>query len=123
MNKRKNQETFGQTIRKKRLEKEYTQRELSKIIGINFTYLSKLENDNADYPPSEKVIKSLAENLDLDFEQLEHKSGKISAEDWDVFRELIKEYQEMPIFLRRMKNNPEFALENFESLKINKNYE
>jgi len=52
-------ETFGQVIRKARREEEYSQRELAKLIGVDYTYLSKLENDHAGYPPSQQVIESL----------------------------------------------------------------
>ena len=57
--------TFGKLIRQARKDREYSQRELAKLIGVNFTYLSKLENDHADYPPSKEVIQSLAKHLDL----------------------------------------------------------
>jgi len=58
-------ETFGQVIRKARREEEYSQRELAKLIGVDYTYLSKLENDHAGYPPSQQVIESLATHLKL----------------------------------------------------------
>lgn len=66
-----NNTTFGKLIRQARRQQEYSQRELAKLIGVNFTYLSKLENDNADYPPSNEVIKSLATHLNLDEEELQ----------------------------------------------------
>ncbi|WP_202220615.1 helix-turn-helix domain-containing protein, partial [Okeania sp. KiyG1] len=51
-------------MRKARKEKGYSQRELAKFLGVDFTYLSKLENDRADYAPKEEVIRGLARNLD-----------------------------------------------------------
>lgn len=102
-------QTFGQLIRKARRKQEYSQRELAKLIGVNFTYLSKLENDHADYPPSKEVIQSLANHLDLDEAELAQLAGRINPEDAEIFRELIKQYQEMPVLLRRMRDNPEFA--------------
>lgn len=101
--------TFGKLIRKARRDKEYSQRELAKLIGVNFTYLSKLENDHADYPPSKEVIQSLAKHLNLDEQELTQLAGRIDPEDIEIHRELIKQYQEMPVFLRRMRDNPKFA--------------
>lgn len=101
--------TFGKLIRQARRDREYSQRELAKLIGVNFTYLSKLENDNADYPPSNEVIRSLAIHLNLDQEELTRLAGRIDPEDAERFRDLLKQYQEMPVLLRRLQNNPKFA--------------
>lgn len=101
--------TFGKLIRQARRDREYSQRELAKLIGVNFTYLSKLENDNADYPPSNEVIRCLAIHLNLDKEELTRLAGRIDPEDTERFRDLIKQYQEMPVLLRRLQNNPKFA--------------
>ena len=111
--------TFGKLIRKARRDKEYSQRELAKLIGVNFTYLSKLENDHADYPPSKEVIQSLANHLDLDNQELTQLAGRINPEDAAIFKDLIKQYQEMPVLLRRMRDNPAFAKKVF--LEVDKN--
>lgn len=102
-------ETFGQVIRKARREQEYSQRELAKLIGVDYTYLSKLENDHAGYPPSQEVIESLATHLSLDAEKLTKLAGRINSDDQKVFKELVKQYQQMPVLLRRMKDDPGFA--------------
>ena len=108
--------TFGKLIRKARRDKEYSQRELAKLIGVNFTYLSKLENDHADYPPSNKIIQSLANQLNLDEQELTQLAGRIDPEDAEIFRDLIKQYQEMPVLLRRLRDNPQFAKKVFEDV-------
>ena len=101
--------TFGLVIRQARRENEYSQRELAKLVGVDYTYLSKLENDHAGYPPSEDVIQSLANCLRLEVNTLKKLAGRINADDQKMFKELVKEYQQMPVLLRRMKDNPEFA--------------
>lgn len=101
--------TFGKLIRQARKDLEYSQRELAKLIGVNFTYLSKLENDHADYPPSLEVIQSLAIHLDLDEAELTQLAGRINPEDTEIFQDLFKQYQDMPVLLRRMRDNPDFA--------------
>ncbi|MGB3650371.1 MAG: helix-turn-helix transcriptional regulator [Rivularia sp. (in: cyanobacteria)] len=106
-------ETFGKLIRQARKQKEYSQRELAKLVGVNYTYLSKLENDHAGYPPSEDVIDSLAHHLDLteQRDELRRLAGRITPEDAEVFEELVRKYKEMPALLRRMRDEPKFARE------------
>ncbi|MDJ0724726.1 MAG: helix-turn-helix domain-containing protein [Prochloraceae cyanobacterium] len=99
-------QNFGQVIRQARKEKGFSQRELAKRIGLDFTYLSKLENSRADYPPKEDVIRSLARNLELDEEELVFLAGRIPRKE----EELLKlNYKAMPRLFRRIRENPEFA--------------
>lgn len=102
-------QTFGKVIRQARKEKELSQRELAKLIGVDYTYLSKLENDHAGYPPSEDVIHKLALHLNLKKEELRHLAGRITPDDTEVFEELVRKYKQMPALLRRMRDEPEFA--------------
>lgn len=101
--------TFGQLIRQARKDCEYSQRELAKLVGVNYTYLSKLENDHAGYPPSEEVIQSLANHLHLDAIELRQLAGRITPDDEKTFKELVKKYNQVPAMLRRMQDNPDFA--------------
>jgi len=104
-------ETFGSIIRRSRKQKEYSQRELAKLVGVNYTYLSKLENDHAGYPPSEDVIDLLAHHLDLDEKknELRRLAGRITQDETKIFEELVAKYKQMPALLRRMRDEPEFA--------------
>lgn len=56
----------GKRICEARRSRGMTQRELADRTGVDYTYISKIENNAADYPPSLKVIRSLAQALDLD---------------------------------------------------------
>jgi transcriptional regulator with XRE-family HTH domain len=64
--------TFGQRIRELRKAMGLGQRAVANEIGINFTYLSKIENDKVDFAafPSEATIRKLAKVLDADVDQL-----------------------------------------------------
>lgn len=64
--------TFGQTLRDLRKAKGLSQRALAEIVDINFTYLSKIENEKLDFAqfPSEPLIRALAEALHADLDQL-----------------------------------------------------
>jgi len=70
-------QTFGKLIRQARKEQGYSQRQLAALLEVDFTYLSKLENDRADYPPKEDVIRGLARNLGIDEEELIFLAGRI----------------------------------------------
>ncbi|NES20255.1 MAG: helix-turn-helix transcriptional regulator [Symploca sp. SIO3E6] len=102
-------QTFGKLIRKTRKHKEYSQRELAKLVGVDYTYLSKLENDHAGYPPSEVVIHKLALHLGLQEEELRRLAGRITPDDAKIFEDLVRKYKQMPALLRRMRDEPEFA--------------
>jgi len=64
--------TFGDRIRDLRKAKNLTQRELADKIEINFTYLSKIENNRLEGEqfPSEDTIKKLAQTLEVSEDEL-----------------------------------------------------
>ncbi|MEZ6059300.1 MAG: helix-turn-helix transcriptional regulator [Planctomycetaceae bacterium] len=64
--------TIGQRIRELRKQRNLTQRELADRIGINFTYLSRVENDrlDADQTPREDTLQKLAKALNTDADEL-----------------------------------------------------
>lgn len=99
-------QSFGQVIRQRRKQKGYSQRELAEKLEIDFTYLSKLENDRAKYSPKEDIIRDLAAYLDLDADELVFLAGKLPEDNEDFLRE---HYKSMPTLFRRMKENPKFA--------------
>ena len=72
-------ETFGQTIKRLRRERGLTQRELASELGIDFTYLSKLENGRGE-APGEETVRKLAELLEFDTEELLALAGKLPPE-------------------------------------------
>ncbi len=102
--------SFGQVIKEARKNKGLSQRKLAILIGIDFTYLSKLENNRADYPPKEEIIRALAKNLDLNEEELIFLSGRIPQR----YEEVLKQYyQTMPALFRRLRENPVLTEEIF----------
>jgi transcriptional regulator with XRE-family HTH domain len=110
---------FGQLIRDARKDKGYSQRELASLVSLDFTYLSKLENNRADYPPKEEVIRNLATQLDLNPEELIFLAGRIPEHDEQL---LQQNYKEMPMLFRRMHEDPQFARNIFD-LAINEEQE
>ena len=111
-------QSFGQLIRQARKDKGYSQRELAKFVELDFTYLSKLENDRADYPPKENVIRSIAHHLNLNAEELIFLAGRIPEHDEEFLKQ---NYKAMPALFRRIRENPDLihqlSQENKESVK------
>jgi transcriptional regulator with XRE-family HTH domain len=64
--------TFGQRVREFRTAKNLSLRGLAPIVGVGFTYLSKVENGKLDFGdyPSEALIRKLAAALDADLDEL-----------------------------------------------------
>jgi transcriptional regulator with XRE-family HTH domain len=96
--------SFGQTIRQLRRAQRLTQRELAEnvqALGLkaDFTYISKIENDRLDVPPSEALIRGLAQILDTDAEGLLQLAGKF---DQKALQEVVAEMPEAGILLRRL---------------------
>jgi transcriptional regulator with XRE-family HTH domain len=65
-------QTFGQRVRQLRKAKNLGQRPLAERVGVSFTYISRIENENLDFGlyPSEELIVKLAEALDADADEL-----------------------------------------------------
>ena len=97
-------DSFGQTIRQLRRAQRLTQRELAEnvqALGLkaDFTYISKIENDRLDVPPSEALIRGLAQILEADAEGLLQLAGKF---DQKALQEVVAEMPEAGILLRRL---------------------
>jgi transcriptional regulator with XRE-family HTH domain len=99
------QDDFGKLIRQARKDRQYSQRELAKLLKIDFTYLSKMENNRADYAPKEEVIRGLAKHLKLNEEELIFLAGRIPQQEEDLLKQ---HYKDMPALFRRMRD-PKFA--------------
>lgn len=74
--------TFGVRLRELRKAKGLSQRALADRVEVNFTYLSKIENEKLDFAqyPSEDLIRKLAAVLDADVDELLLLARKIPDE-------------------------------------------
>lgn len=91
--------TVGQRIREIRKERNLTQRQLAEKVGINFTYLSRVENDrlDADQTPREETLQKIARALETDPDELLLLARRIPEgfrkrilEQPGIFRRIIK---------------------------------
>lgn len=108
---------FGAKIRKLRQEKGLTLRSLAEAVGVDFSYLSKIENGKAGYLPGADTIRAIAEKLEADALDLLRMADKVppevkqlaktasarrflqraqevaSPEDWDALLDLLEKRQ------------------------------
>lgn len=63
---------FGERVRELRKAKSLSQRALGVMVGVSFTYVSKIENEKLDFGdyPSGELIGKLAKALDADEDEL-----------------------------------------------------
>ena len=72
---------FGERLREMRKEKGLTLREVAERAGIDFTYLSKIENERIPYTPAVETIRQLADALSVDSIELLTLAGS-SPKNW-----------------------------------------
>jgi len=87
--------TLGQKIKQLRTDKEMSQPELAQLIGIEQSYLSKLENDKAF--PSDDMFNQILNAFELKFEafinQFEPDYIKQSLSKLSAVKNNLKQYQ------------------------------
>ena len=71
--------TFGSQLRKLRREAGVTQRDLAESTGLDFSYISKLENDRNAPPAADSIVKICAV-LNVPPESLLALTGKIPSD-------------------------------------------
>lgn len=87
--------TFGEQLRLWRIERKLNQRDFAAKVGIDFTYLSKIENGRMP-PPSQATIVRMAEVLEKDADALLQLASKVPQ---DV-KEIITTSRDAPALLR-----------------------
>lgn len=90
---------FGEIIRELRNEKRMIQKEVAERVGIDVTYLSKIENRKLP-PPSQEKIKRLAEVLDADEDRLITAANKVPE---DIAEMIPNSSSKVPNLLREGK--------------------
>jgi len=73
------EQTFGRTLRELRRSKGVSQRELAEKVGVDFSYISKIENDRLPPPAADTIVK-ICNALEVPPDKLLALSGKIPSE-------------------------------------------
>lgn len=103
--------TFGNYIRERREElrkqdRTYSVRQVAARIGVEPSYLSKVERGQTA-PPSEAKVLLLAEELGEDPDVLLALAGKVSSDLLELIRKRPRLFAEL---LRELKNMPDHAV-------------
>jgi transcriptional regulator with XRE-family HTH domain len=69
--------TFGQRLRELRLRRGFSQRHLATAVGVDVSYISKLENDRLPHTPSVPTIGAMADALGAEEVDLLAQAGKL----------------------------------------------
>ena len=102
---------FGSHIRKKRVaiqanDSSYSLRQLATRVGLEPSYLSKIERGEQSYLSEEKII-ALARELGEDPDLLLALNGKISSDVQAIIRKRPQLFAQL---IRELKNTPDQAV-------------
>ena len=105
------QSSFGQFVRECReakaaSDRSFSLRKVAQKVGIEPSYLSKIERDQQP-PPGEAVIGKLAEELGEDPDVMLALAGKVSSDLLGVIRSRPRLFADL---LRQLKNMPDKAV-------------
>lgn len=90
---------FGDRLRELRLKKSLSQRKLAEKVGVDFTYLSKIETGTMS-PPAQDTILRLADALSADSDELLVLAGRVP----DDVKDVVTNSRELPAFLREIQD-------------------
>ena len=104
--------TFGKfvrSVRDKRFKEDrsFSVRQVAQRIGVEPSYLSKIERDQVS-PPSEATIRRLAGELGEDADLLLAMAGKVSS---DLRNIILQRPQLFAELLRQLRDAPDHAIE------------
>jgi HTH-type transcriptional regulator, competence development regulator len=85
---------FGERVKELRLARRYSQRELAAKAGMDYTYLSKIENGRLEHTPSIRTIQGLALALGVDELELMDLANKVPA----VFEGITRDREALRFF-------------------------
>lgn len=95
-------QTFGEKLKELRKAKKISQRELADKVGVDFSYISKVENDRIPPPAADTVVK-ISEILEVESNILLALTGKIPSNTKKMLsssveaQNFIKNAQEMSL--------------------------
>lgn len=70
--------TFGQSLRELRRAKGISQRDLAEQVGVDFSYISKLENDRLPPPAADTIVK-ICDVFGVSSDELLASTGKVTT--------------------------------------------
>ncbi|MDQ6878947.1 MAG: helix-turn-helix domain-containing protein [Candidatus Dormibacteraeota bacterium] len=71
--------TLGMRLKELRRKARLTQRQLAARVGVDFSYVSKMENDRLEHSPSIKTLHDMAGVLEVDELELMALANKVPS--------------------------------------------
>lgn len=87
---------LGSRLKELREQNNLTQRQLAELTGVDFSYLSKIENERLEHTPSIKMLQDLARILKVDELELMALANKVPAS----FEPLVESKEALRFFRR-----------------------
>lgn len=93
-------QSFGRILRELRHSKDVSQRELAEKVGVDFSYISKVENDRLPPPAADTIVK-ICDALGVKPDDLLALTGKMPTNVKEMLsaspaaRQFIRQAQEM----------------------------
>ncbi len=115
--------TFGQTLQKIRRSKGKTQRVVADLIGMDYGYYSRIENDKFDYKPIRETIEKIIEKLECDEgekAELHAAAGRIDKEMEDLAIKAVERPELRPLFRAVVETPKDEIAELFELINQHK---
>ena len=115
--------TFGQILQKIRRAKGKTQRDLADLIGMDYGYYSRIENDKFDYKPSRETIEKIIEKLGCEENEkaeLLTAAGRIDKEMEEMAIKAVERPELRPLFRAVMETPKEEIDDLFELINQHK---
>lgn len=115
--------TFGQILQKTRRAKGKTQRDLADLIGMDYGYYSRIENDKFDYKPSRETIEKIVEKLGCEENEkaeLLTAAGRIDKEMEEMAIKAVERPELRPLFRAVMETPKEEIDDLFELINQHK---
>ncbi len=73
----RNQKTFGQILREKRVGKGYSLRKFAELVDVSPTYLSQVEQDKVESPPTVERLNRMADVLGENRDEFVSVAGRV----------------------------------------------
>ena len=100
---------FGELVKRHRKEAGISQRDLAEKLSVNFTYISKIENDALERPPSRQLICDMALILGGDPDEWLRASLYI---DWKLLQSATSKDRDFAALMQSFQNIARIVIAN-----------
>lgn len=94
------EQTFGDVLRARRLDKGHSLRKFAELVGVSPTYLSLVEKNKIERPPTAERVQKMAELLGESPDQWVALAGRVPGDLPEIIQ---SEPEAMPELLRAAK--------------------